>query len=86
MNLSAKGRGEFELIYQFKNLNLGGTSVRPIGWDTGETFFLVIKDKVRIDFQDDRLILNAGEKSPLPKAMPHCLPCGTFINSYVDWI
>ena len=84
MNLSAKGSGVYELIYQFKILNLGRTSVRHVGWDACETFFLVIKGEVRIDFQDDRLTLRAGETSALPKAVSHCLPCGTFVDSYVD--
>ena len=84
MNLSAKGSGVYELIYQFKILNLGRTSVRHVGWDACETFFLVIKDKVLIDFQDDRLTLNASATSALPKAMPFCLSCGIFFDSYVD--
>ena len=84
MSLSAKGSGVYELIYQFKILNLGKTSVQHVGWDACKTFFLVIKDKVIIDFQDDRLTLNASETSALPKAMPLYLPYGTFVDSYVD--
>ena len=28
--------------------------------------------------------VNAGESSALSKAVPHCLPCGTFGDSYAD--
>ena len=76
--------GEYELIYQFKIPNLGGTFVPHFRWDTDETFFLVIKGEVLINFQDDRLTLSASETSALPKAVPHGLPCGTFVNNYAD--
>ena len=39
---------EYELIYQFKNPNLGGTFFPHVRWDTDETFFLAIKGEVRI--------------------------------------
>ena len=79
-----KNSGEYELRYQFNIPNLGGTFVPHVRWDRDETFFLVIKGEVRIEFQDDRLTLSAGETSALSKAVPHCLPCGTFGDSYAD--
>ena len=59
--------------YQFKVVKLLGDFIWHDHVDTDETF-IVLEGRLRIDFRDGHVLLNAGEMYVVPKGVEH-KPC-----------